>query len=150
MNLALRTIILLSTFVWCAKPVVASANCAAPLELHAAFKTEARHMFFLGLWAKLDAPERAKLSWSLSSSDTKEMLEGVVQSQQEMAQRLARDRDALIAWVNGQGLREEIQVSEIPQDGSFVLFSTSPHGIDEIVCAARTGMLPEIFSQPGF
>ncbi|MES2854853.1 MAG: hypothetical protein V4692_03265 [Bdellovibrionota bacterium] len=119
-------------------------------ELHASFQKEVRHTFFIGLWRKLEESERPKVSWMFDTKDDAELIRNVESVQEMLSERLLRDRVDFGAWVRGRGLSEEIEISEKPENGSFILYSATRRGLNETLCASERGELSEIFLNPGF
>lgn len=119
------------------------------LSYEGSFGQDSRHMFFVGLWVKLEDSEKRELSIVIHK-DIQEMLEGVQVIMQKLSERLFTDRQALAVWIRVNNLEAEIEIQSLPADGSFLLLKATRSGIARIQCASSLGELPTFMSRLGY
>ena len=113
-------------------------------------KTEANITFFIGLYSKLKDQDRTEISKAIRQSDNEVLAHGLEKVHLKLAAHLRRDKILFKEWLLKNGLDQQVEVLNIPQNNYFILFKTSVETTPKILCAAMNGELPQIFADPGY
>jgi hypothetical protein len=105
--------------------------------------------YFVGLWSQMEESEKAELSRITRIEDETEMFKEVQIVMDVLSQRLLEDREYLKFLVAEQNLTQEIEILDIPANGSFLFIDATEEGITQIEKAALDGELPLYMSELG-
>ena len=97
--------------------------------------------FFVGLYVKLTPDDRAQISDILKSIETEAGKRDLESAQADLSERLRRDREQLIGWIQKNGLQSEIEIRTEPANGSFLILNSTRLGMNEMLCASSQGEL---------
>lgn len=104
----------------------------------------------LTLWVKFKDSEKPEIGRALRADQKSGNSEELKAVMAKISGRLLEDRKSLARWVNESNLSSDIEILEIPADGSFLLVKATARGIHRIACAATAGSLPTTLLQLGF
>jgi hypothetical protein len=108
-------------------------------QLASRFQTQKQPEFFVGLYSKVTLEDRQQLSVAVKNIEVEEGLQALETSQADLSERLRRDREQLIGWVQKNGLQSEIEIRTEPANGSFLILNSTKSGMIEMLCASSQG-----------
>jgi hypothetical protein len=103
------------------------------------FQSARQPEFFVGLFNKVTSDDRAQLSEAIKIIETETGLRDLETSQADLSERLRRDREQLIGWIQKNGLQTEVEIRTEPANGSFLILNSTRLGMEEMLCASSQG-----------